>query len=195
MEFKEFAQKKLEEIIDNAFLFEDWASYLINCAKHDAEENPSRIKAIKTRDGKEDYLIRYYYQDGRPDYRVTIHNTLLSDESGLHDHPWDWASLILKGGYWENTPEGRFWRGAGDFRIRTANDYHRLEIDPEKAGGETWSLFIMGKKFKHWGFLNEFDRWEQWQHYLYRKSNVWYDEEDGLPIPDDIPRDAIVARV
>ena len=40
------------------------------------------------------------------------------------------------------------------------------ELDEEKAGGPTWTLFLMGPKEKDWGFLNENKDWVQWEQYL-----------------------------
>ena len=42
-------------------------------------------------------------------------------------------TIILKGGYWENTPEGRTWKGPGSVIRRGAEDYHWLELENEQA--------------------------------------------------------------
>ena len=46
----------------------------------------------------------------------------------------NYATLILKGGYWEHTPEGKFWRGPGHFRYRKSDDLHRLELAKDENG-------------------------------------------------------------
>ena len=129
---------------------------------------------IYDREERSPYLERYYLFSTRwlknwfPNlsYRVVLHRTLRSDEDGLHDHPWDWSSRILHGGYWEETPEGRYWREPeGGWRHRTGKDYHRLVLDDEYHG-ETWSLFVMGPRYKEWGFLNKDGQWVQWQEYI-----------------------------
>lgn len=95
--------------------------------------------------------------------RLVIHNAHESDADGLHDHPWPWSSMILSGGYWENTPEGRFWRWPGHLRFRPAKALHRLVLDPAKAGGrETWSLFWMGPREREWGFVETDGTWVPW---------------------------------
>ena len=80
----------------------------------------------------------------------------MSDEPILHSHPWSWGALILKGGYWEHTPEGRFWRGPGSLRFRKADALHYLELDKDENGNNIpcWSIFFMGRKSPgdHWGF-------------------------------------------
>lgn len=79
----------------------------------------------------------------------------MSDEPILHNHPWDWGAVILKGGYWEHTPEGKHWRGPGHIRFRKAQDLHYLELAKDADGNEIpcWSIFYMGKKSDTWGFL------------------------------------------
>ncbi len=117
-----------------------------------------RKRIITDREGKVPYLIRYYlFLKDRKDFpfNITLHKILVSDEPTLHDHPWNWAALIIKGGYWEHTPKGKFWRGPGHFRYRPATDLHWLELAKDKDGKEIpcWSLFYMGKKEQDWGFL------------------------------------------
>lgn len=132
-------------------------------------ESQGKKRIILDREAKSPYLIRYYYLNFRPFARITIHNILRSDIDGLHDHPWPFQTYILAGGYWENTPGGRFWRGPGYNGISLATDFHRLEIDSDKAGEETWSLFLMGPKEKEWGFLDD-GKWVQWKEYLERRK-------------------------
>jgi hypothetical protein len=95
-------------------------------------------------------------------FNLMLHKICLSDPDDLHDHPWWYATLILKGGYWEITPEGKFWRGPGHFRISQPESLHRIEI-PEN--GASWSLFFRGSKLREWGFLHE-DKWIHHREYL-----------------------------
>tara|TARA_X000000950_G_scaffold167482_1_gene204538 strand:+ start:19926 stop:20363 length:438 start_codon:yes stop_codon:yes gene_type:complete len=123
-------------------------------------ENLGRKRVITDRSGAIPYLIRYYvFLKDRKDFpfNFTLHKVLVSDEPKLHDHPWNWGAFILKGGYWENTPEGRFWRGPGSLRFRKAEDLHWLELAKDKDGNEIpcWSLFFMGQKRKDWGFMHD----------------------------------------
>jgi hypothetical protein len=144
-----------------------------------------RRRVITDRDGKVPYLIRYYlFLKERKNFpfNVTLHKVLVSDEPTLHDHPWGYATFILKGGYWEHIPiisnEGfvvgstRVWRGPGHFRIRGADDLHWLELPKDDKGNEIpcWSLFFMGRKKKEWGFV----RFVQYEGYR------WIHNEDYL---------------
>ena len=130
------------------------------------------------RESNEPYLVRYYLLSTRwlerwfpkLSYHLVLHNTLKSDVDGLHDHPWNWASRILSGGYWENTPEGRFWRCRTEgWRSRKGEDFHRLELD-DRISDETWSLFLMGPRYKEWGFINKHGKWVQWKEYIDNRS-------------------------
>jgi len=127
-----------------------------------------RKRVIRDRNSNEPYLVRWYvFLKDRKNFpfNITLHKVLKSDEDTLHDHPWNWAALILKGGYWEHIPvysqEGavvgstKKWRGPGHIRFRKADDLHWLELAKDKDGNDIpcWSLFYMGKKQKEWGFV------------------------------------------
>lgn len=118
--------------------------------------------------------------------RLVIHNAHESDADGLHDHPWPWASWILSGGYWENTPLGKFWRWPGHLRFRPASAFHRLILDPEKTGDkEVWSLFWMGPRQREWGFLLEDGSWVPWYEHeraLDPNNTNTARDGDGVPI-------------
>lgn len=138
-----------------------------------------RKRIIMDRLNDEPYLERYYvFLKDRANFpfNVFLHKFLKSDPDDLHDHPWSYATLILRGGYWEWIPQydsqGKVtcqigkWRGPGHFRISRANSYHRIELDP---GVECWSLFMPFKKVRDWGFLSK-GRWVQHEQYLEQRS-------------------------
>ena len=152
-----------------------------------AMDKLGRRRVITERDSDVPYLVRYYlFLKNRKHFpfNITLHKVLVSDVAVLHDHPWSYATLILKGGYWEHIPiisyEGnvcgstRVWRGPGHFRIRKANDLHWLELETDSDGNEIpcWSLFFMGRKVKEWGFVDwvkhEGYRWIHNEKYLAR---------------------------
>lgn len=142
-------------------------------------EKLGRKRVIYDRDGLQPYLIRYYllFKDKLTEeeaardlpFNFMLHKVCQSDPDDLHDHPWWYATLILKGGYWEITPEGRFWRGPGHFRLRSPNSLHRLEI-PESSDG-SWSLFLRGKKVKDWGFIKD-GQWIFHKYYLQQRQLI-----------------------
>ena len=128
-------------------------------------ERLGRRRIVMDRVNDEPYLERYYLflkDRQRFPFNVFLHKFLKSDPDDLHDHPWPYATLILKGGYWETTPEGRFWRSPGHFRVCKANSLHRIELDPSV---ECWTVFMPGPKQREWGFIKN-GTWTQWEKYL-----------------------------
>ena len=134
-----------------------------------------RHRVIMDRRADEPLLERYYVflkDRKRFPFNVFIHKFLKSDPDDVHDHPWPYATLILKGGYYEWIPEfnrdgkkiaeTRHWRGPGHFRICGANSYHRIELDPSVTA---WTLFMPGPQKREWGFLVK-DQWIESEQYL-----------------------------
>lgn len=70
-------------------------------------------------------------------------------EHALHDHPWDFVSLVVWPGYFEVTENDRKWYGPLSVLRREAAWRHRVEIAP---GRHCWSLVCTGRKLRHWGF-------------------------------------------
>jgi hypothetical protein len=134
-----------------------------------------RKRIVMDRQSDEPYLERYYLflkdRDRFP-FNVFLHKFLKGDPDDVHDHPWPYATLILKGGYYEWLPqfdnkgnkiaEMCVWRGPGSFRICRANSYHRIELDPSVTA---WTLFMPGPKKRDWGFLVN-NKWIQHEQYL-----------------------------
>ena len=134
-----------------------------------------RKRIVMDRVNDEPYLERYYLflKDRKKfPFNVFLHKFLKGDPDDVHDHPWPYATLILKGGYWEWTPqfnslgqkisEIRHWRGPGHFRICSANSFHRIELEP---GVTAWTLFMPGPQKREWGFLVK-NKWIQHEKYL-----------------------------
>lgn len=110
-------------------------------------------------DGDGNYLTRlrvvqtpwfgvYLHRFDGPDPRPT-----------LHDHPWPFLSLILRGGYVErrlNTMtmtvnEAHLVRFVNRMRTHDAHAIMRLLRVP------TWSLMLVGRRVRTWGYL-------EWRH-------------------------------
>ena len=138
-----------------------------------------RKRIVMDRGENQPYLERYYLflkERERFPFNVFLHKFLKSDPDDVHDHPWPYATLILKGGYWEwipifdsvgrKTGEIQHWRGPGHFRICSATSYHRIELDPNITA---WTLFMPGTKQREWGCLVK-NKWVQWQEYLQQRK-------------------------
>ena len=140
----------------------------------------NRHRVIMDRVNDEPYLERYYVflrDRNRFPFNVFVHKFLKSDPDDVHDHPWPFVTIILRGGYWEWRPQfdgqGRKtgeiarWCGAGSVRWAGANTYHRIELDPTVT---CWTLFMPGRKCRDWGFLVR-NQWVQWQEYLAQRKS------------------------
>jgi len=143
-------------------------------------ERCGRKRIVMDRINNEPYLERYYLflkDRQRFPFNVFLHKFLKSDPDDVHDHPWPYATVILKGGYWEWIPQfnslgekcGEIakWRGPGHFRTCSANSYHRIELDPSV---ECWTLFMPGPQKREWGFLTR-QGWVQHEQYLNARAN------------------------
>ena len=137
----------------------------------------NRKRVILDRDKKSPYLERFYLLFGnssgdlkRPKwfpFNLMLHRIHQSDPEGLHDHPWRNITLVLHGGYWEETPDRCIWRSPGTLVFRRAKTLHRIRLDPLVP--EVWSLFLIGYRVREWGFLDSQGNWVQWKEYLDRK--------------------------
>ena len=140
-----------------------------------------RKRIVMDRVENEPYLERYYLflrDRERFPFNVFLHKFLKSDPDDVHDHPWPYATLVLKGGYWEWIPhfdtvgrkigEYQVWRGPGHFRVSKARSFHRIELDPDITA---WTLFMPGPKQRDWGFLVR-NKWIQWEEYLKQRKSV-----------------------
>lgn len=110
---------------------------------------------------------------------LRLHHILRSDDDrALHDHPFDFTSLILRGSYVEHVPADladpagptvprRY--GPGSILRRRAQDPHRLEL----PWGPVWTVVRTGPKIREWGFHHP-EGWVHWRDYE-RLMNVNFD--------------------
>jgi len=142
-------------------------------------ERIGRKRIVMDRQNDEPYLERYYLflkDRQRFPFNIFLHKFLKSDPDDVHDHPWPYSTLILKGGYYEWTPifdgggkkiaEKCAWRGPGHFRTCSATSYHRIELDPNVTA---WTLFMPGPQKREWGFLVN-NKWIHNDTYLTEKA-------------------------
>lgn len=109
------------------------------------------------------WLLPYGNRKGALDFAARIHQILRSDDArAFHDHPWNYLTIVLRGGYTEVKPvfdksglfigETRKWCGPGSILWRPAKSWHRLELP---TGKDAWTLFITGSWQQKWGFMVE----------------------------------------
>jgi hypothetical protein len=129
-------------------------------------ENPDKL-----------YLERHYllfpmsWEKFMP-FNVYLHRFHESDDEAwnvLHDHPWNWISIILTGKYMETkkTENGFSFheRKAGSIRFGKADDAHRVDLITDPEVEEIWTIFITGRRFRDWGFVKD-GQWTFWKDYL-----------------------------
>lgn len=117
-----------------------------------------------------------------------LHHIVRSDHDRcLHDHPWSFVTLMLWGGYWEETPGAvevrwdgdppalgqfyarpvgerrkRVWYRPGTLRRVPAHWCHRVVIPDEQPA---WTLVLTTPRQRTWGFWTA-DGWMQWRAFL-----------------------------
>lgn len=123
-------------------------------------------------DATSPYLTRYTLLN-LGCWQLCLHIFHRSDwTDDLHDHPWDFLSLILWGGYIEETPAGKKRYRPGALLWRPAEHVHRVQLYPWKKASplekkyehtrlhelhyvprrRAITLVWMGKRRRVWGF-------------------------------------------
>lgn len=120
------------------------------------------------------YLRRWYVHFG-DDLRVFLHYIGKSDDTRvLHDHPWDFRTVVLARGYREHLPGGRT-RRVGPLRTLKLAAEHVHAVSP--AWGPAWTLVLAKPARRVWGFHTK-QGWQDWRTYL--------DEPDEKEWPEDM---------
>lgn len=98
------------------------------------------------------YLLRWYLIPRNSWFNVYLHKFLRDDDDrALHDHPWWFISVLLRGAYYEHCVDGvRIRTTCGSVAFRTAQHRHRIELFRSRP--PTWTLVITGRKVREWGF-------------------------------------------
>lgn len=97
----------------------------------------------------------YLHRIGTPDSRPT-----------LHDHPWNFLSIVVRGGYTEMTGDGccyaeeRHVRWVNHKRAEYLHYIMRLDRTP------TWTLVFVGRRRREWGYAEggQWTRFDQHPH-------------------------------
>ena len=118
------------------------------------------------------YLERYFLvSKSRWNDATFLHVFWNSDLDGLHDHPWPWERLILRGSYWEEHHDGtRTLCEPGHYVRRSARELHRVVVN---SRGPVWTLFRHGPRERSWGFLDVMKTRFVEHHELYGDNDWW----------------------
>lgn len=128
------------------------------------------IKEIKSKQGVL-HFRRYRLLSTRW-FSIYIHKIYKSDQDlHLHDHPWNYFNMILKGGYIEETIENNCKKKNVmihyRYSFRKATQCHKIlhMITPCVT-----TLFITGKSYRTWGYQVN-DAWIDHMTYRELKNN------------------------
>lgn len=137
------------------------------------------------------YLIRYYVIQSRW-FNFFIHIFLRSDRDDMHDHPWDFGTYVVRGGYNEEVPckyalvgipETETNGYAINFRTtaknrwatRKAEQLHRVKLPRDYSISEKdiapMTVCFTGRTRRDWGFVKvspngQDSEWIFWKKYL-----------------------------
>lgn len=87
-------------------------------------------------------------------WSLKLHVFLRSDQDEeLHDHPWAFWSLIIAGGYWEQTETRLIQRRCGSLAYRPATHKHRVILANDKWGPVPCATIVLTRPGdREWGF-------------------------------------------
>lgn len=110
------------------------------------------------------YMRRWYLETLL--FSLRIHHILTEDpdDGCVHDHPWSFLSLILRGWYRELRVGSAAFpcvgrRNEHSIAFRRAESLHRIvEVSP----GGAWTLVMTGPKRRSWGYVDE-GGWIHWR--------------------------------
>jgi hypothetical protein len=93
------------------------------------------------------YLVRWRFET--PWGSIRLHHWIgPDDDRHRHDHPWNFITFVLRGGYTDLSPSGDEHLKAPTVQYRSAE--HQHTVVPDEGGA--WTIIITGPKIRNWGF-------------------------------------------
>ncbi len=120
-------------------------------------------------------------------FKIFLHHIKLPDDArAAHDHPWKFSTFMLRGQYTEYIQANTFRNttlvenpilirrtvSAGNFIRNGLNHIHRVQVDRD-----VWTLVIVGKAQREWGFHVPHVGYVPWREYLKTPDAVDYPED------------------
>lgn len=142
-------------------------------------------------EGNTVYLVRYIVFKSKY-CCLYIHRFMRSDSDTPHDHPWNFFTYVIAGGYTEvfyqkkaQVENGAFtqlWtktlntRLPGSVAYRRATDIHQVVVDKDRNMDEIadapFTVCLIGPRRREWGFWSEGGAvFTDWRKYLNIKPN------------------------
>lgn len=117
------------------------------------------LRIPSQRDPESDYLVRLRLIQ-TPVFGIYLHRIYEPDGNrALHDHPWNFVSIILRGHY----AEIRDWSGRSHvvkwINRKKATDFHQIVW---MSRTPVWTLMLVGKRQREWGFQFRDGSWVPW---------------------------------
>lgn len=146
-----------------------------------------RFEVPNLDDPEQTYLTRYGIVQ-TPWFSVFVHRMDGPDSrSTLHDHPWQFVSFVLKGGYHERRLEphkrGVYTRRVTRVNVMRTHDAHSIE---RLIRVPTWTLMVTGPRRRVWGYWRRewvdygtHVRWT-WTQYDKDEHNAEFDHAIGV---------------
>lgn len=125
------------------------------------------------------YLVRYILFKSKW-MCIYIHRFLVSDLETFHDHPWNFFTFVIQGGYDEYKIkrknglwiEKRIRRKPMSLAYRKATDIHRVAVDrnytEEEMESAPLTICVIGPRVREWGFWigDKVKKWIGWTDFL-----------------------------
>ncbi len=108
-----------------------------------------RVKEIRSKNGELHFIRWEIFSIGN--FSMNIHAIYKADEDRhLHNHPWNFMNIILKGSYIELLPNGKVrLKTFLSTSIRKADKFHKIG---EVVSKSVYTLNFMWGKRKDWGY-------------------------------------------
>lgn len=99
-----------------------------------------------------------------PLFALYLHKIMGPDiDRELHDHPWNFIPIILRGGYVQENEDGLYSSfSAGTYRYMKAERAHRIV---RLYRIPTWTLCFVGHRRRDWGFYTDHG-WVNYKEFL-----------------------------
>lgn len=162
------------------------------------------VKEIRSQEGELHFLRWRFFSC--PWFRIYLHKICLPDyDEHQHTHPWNFISLILKGGYyeeWRNEPEWHITKSAywtrGSLIHHKRSDSHSIK----RMIGPVWTLVFSYGSYKPWGYrvwseeTNSNSKWIEANAYRKMKNAIFGIKGQKLEVGlMDLPKNPTIRSV